>query len=181
MQSCGLGLRCKTVEPHSHNPLWKSAFIWLADEIRAKLGSLSGYRIAHFGSTSIREIAAKPVLDVMVIFTEQADLNASIPLFEELGFIHKGDAISKMHGRPEEANRQGFSFYDTHETIAFIIQHVLVSNHPDVAKHLRFRDRLRQNSNLAKEYENFKLSLNQNVSCRYDYSRNKSQFVSKIL
>jgi len=61
MHACGLGMRRSTVELSDHNPLWASAFSFLKSKIESELGNAKTYRIEHFGSTSILQLAAKPI------------------------------------------------------------------------------------------------------------------------
>ena len=65
MQECGLGMRRKTVELSGHSGLWASAFLWFKDKIRGHLRNVDAYRVEHFGSTSIPNIAACSLLKLV--------------------------------------------------------------------------------------------------------------------
>ncbi|MBP6219345.1 MAG: GrpB family protein [Oligoflexales bacterium] len=181
MQECGLGMRRKTVELSGHNNLWATAFLWLKDKIKGRLGDSCIYRVEHFGSTSIPGIAAKPALDVMLIFNSLSDLQPAIRSFEELGFIYKGDAVGKLNQAALEPDRHFFSFYDLGESIDYIHLHVFVDGHPDVKRNLGFRDILRKNISLAEEYAQIKHQLKDQGLSRQDYTRTKSAFISRVV
>ncbi len=48
-----------------YSPLWPTRFSAMADWLRAELGGSIG-RIAHYGSTAVPGLAAKPVIDILV-------------------------------------------------------------------------------------------------------------------
>ena len=181
MQTCALGNTRKTINFSTYNPKWKEAFDWLESKIANELKDISSYKIEHFGSTSIPEISAKPILDVMIIFNSLSDLESSIPLLENLGFIYKGDALSKIHKTQASSNRRGFSFYDMDEITAFINLHIFINMHPDVELALRFRDRLRSSSELTKEYQELKIKLKSSTDHHYEYTRRKSEFIKQVI
>lgn len=180
MQECSLGMRRKTVELSSHSNLWTSAFLWIKEKIVMRLGDGYAYRVEHFGSTSIPGVAAKPALDVMVVFKALPELIAAIALFEELGFIYKGDAVGKLNQTQLDPNRHFFSFQDLNENVDYIHLHVFVDDHPDVARNLRFRDILRQNPSLREEYSQIKYQLQGQGLSRHEYTRTKSTFISRV-
>ncbi len=181
MQEYGLGMRRKTVELSGHNDLWVSAFLWLKNKIKDCLGDAHTYQVEHFGSTSIPGIAAKPALDVMVIFNSLPDLQSAIRSFEELGFIYNGDAVGKLNQAALEPDRHFFSFYDLDESIDYIHLHVFVDGHPDVTRNLRFRDILRHSPDLAEEYAQIKHQLKDQGLSRHEYTRTKSTFISRVV
>jgi GrpB-like predicted nucleotidyltransferase (UPF0157 family) len=181
MQKCGLGMGRKTVELYRHNSLWASAFLWLKDTIECHLGNTYAYQVEHFGSTSIPGIAAKPVLDVMVIFKAISEVQAAIPLFEELCFIYKGDAVSNVHQTEPDPDRHFFSFYDLNKTVDYIHLHVFGDSHLDVVRNLGFRNILRDNLVLAQEYEQVKSQLKEQGLGRHEYTRTKSTFISRVI
>lgn len=181
MQECGLGMRRKTVELSGHSGLWASAFLWFKDKIEGHLRNVDAYRVEHFGSTSIPNIAAKPALDIMVIFKTKYELKAAIPLFEELGFIYKGDAISNVNQTEPDPERHFFSFYDLEECVDYIHLHVFVDGHPDVTRNLGFRDILRNSPVLTEEYGQVKRQLKEQGLSRHEYTRAKSTFISRVV
>ena len=181
MQECGLGMRRKTVEISAYKALWVSAFLWLKNRIEGHLGNADAYRIEHFGSTSIPNIAAKPALDVMVIFTSRLDLEASIPRLEELGFIYKGDAVGGLGQTEPDSERHFFSFYGLDECVDYIHLHVFLDGHHDVTRSLKFRDILRENTSLVERYEQLKLQLKDQGMTRHEYTRAKDVFISRVV
>ena len=116
----------------------------------------------------------------MVIFRSNNDIKKAIPAVEQLGFIDKGDAISKINKTAEREDRRGFSFYDLDETIALINLHFFQKDHPDAQKNIVFRDRLRESLELRQAYEDLKEKLCVETDHHYDYTRAKQEFIAKV-
>jgi GrpB-like predicted nucleotidyltransferase (UPF0157 family) len=55
-----------------YNPEWPALFEREAVRIRAALGSRA-LRIEHAASTSVLGLAAKPVIDIVLVVTDSAD------------------------------------------------------------------------------------------------------------
>ena len=116
-----------------------------------------------------------------VFFDSEADIQASIPILEKLGFVYKGDAVAKLHGRASEEGRHFFSFYEETETLDFVHLHVFTKDHPEAKNQLVFKERLCKNAELLKEYETLKKSFQQSSDSRREYTRKKQEFVQKVL
>lgn len=67
------------------DPSWPHVYERVAATIRAALGERA-VSVDHVGSTSVPELAAKPVLDVDVVVHDSADEAAYVPRLEEAGF-----------------------------------------------------------------------------------------------
>lgn len=69
------------------DPAWPQAFEAVAGQIRGALG-WRAIRIEHVGSTSVPDLAAKPVIDVDLIVADPDDEAAYVPPLEAAGFRH---------------------------------------------------------------------------------------------
>ena len=106
LRSYDLGMERKSVSLKNHSPQWAKAFTWVKELLNHSIPRpLDCY---HVGSTSLPGIAAKPALDILCLFDSEADIQASIPILEKLGFVYKGDAVAKLHGRASEEGRHFF-------------------------------------------------------------------------
>ena len=126
-------------------------------------------------------MGAKPVLDVMLVLKNPSDIFKAIHSLEAYGFTHKGDILSHLYENPETRQRQFFSFYDDDDATDFIHLHMLLAGHPDVKKHLEFRDRLRSSRKLRQDYEDLKLELKNKGASRREYTTSKSDFVRSTI
>jgi len=131
-----------------YDPQWPELFKREADRIRAALGSRA-LRIEHTGSTSVPGLAAKPVIDVLLVVTDSADEGAYLPALEAAGYV--------LHIRePHWHEHRMFNRPDTETNM-----HVFSSGCPEIDRVLMFRDWLRANAADRALYARTKLALAQ--------------------
>jgi GrpB-like predicted nucleotidyltransferase (UPF0157 family) len=68
-----------------YDPHWPELFRREADRIGAALGSRA-LRIEHVGSTSVPGLAAKPVIDLLLVVADSAAEDDYLPALEGAGF-----------------------------------------------------------------------------------------------
>jgi GrpB-like predicted nucleotidyltransferase (UPF0157 family) len=160
-------LEQREVELVPHNPEWSQ----LADEETKRLEESLSFPIIgiyHIGSTSIPGIKAKPILDFVMEVEDLDDVIAAIPDFESLNYESKGE-----YGIP---GRQFFTRDSDGERSHHL--HVFETGHPDIQRHIVFRDFMRANPKAAQEYENLKETLAQRFPKQSgDYTEAKSNFI----
>jgi GrpB-like predicted nucleotidyltransferase (UPF0157 family) len=122
----------------SYDPGWPARFAAERARIAGALGQRA-LRIEHIGSTAVPGLAAKPIVDVLV---EVAALDG-IDLAAAGYVLRVREDDHRMFRTPER---------DVHV-------HVWASGHPDIARHLAFRDRLRESAEDRAAYEALKREL----------------------
>lgn len=163
----GLGLKQGVVLLVPHNPAWKTAFDLEAEVVRSVLGA-SLIDIQHIGSSSIPGIRSKPILDMMVGIK---DLDAG-PLFEP-AMSSIGYDFARQAGVPND-HVFGKGVARTH------LVHVVQFDGPTWHHNLRFRDRLRADPALAREYDDLKERLAvQFAQDRAAYTAAKRAFIDR--
>ena len=91
-----LGLRRGTVSVEPHNPQWEIS----AKQTIQKLGDVLGdvaIDIQHIGSTAIKGILAKPIIDIVVGVSDFNDLFALNDVLLTNGFIFRGQDIPEQY------------------------------------------------------------------------------------
>lgn len=149
------------------DPVWARRF---AAE-RARLAPLlGGAEIEHIGSTAVPGLAAKPIVDVMALVL---DVDAPVAaLVQEGGYVFPEAYNAQLTGRrwlcrPSAEHRE----YHLH----------LVSDGAELERHVRFRDRLRADPELAAEYARMKRDLAARLAGdREAYTAAKSDFVARV-
>ena len=130
-----------------HKEIWDK---WYAEEQKRLAGILppETIRISHIGSTAIKSIWAKPIIDILV------EIPVSLPMSEikEL-LIQNGYTCMS-----EQQDRSSFNRGYTNEGFAEKVFHLHLRYEGDNDE-LYFRDYLNENPLLAKQYEELKLSL----------------------
>jgi GrpB-like predicted nucleotidyltransferase (UPF0157 family) len=138
-----------------YDPTWPDEAAALIAVLQPALGDLTT-AIHHVGSTSIPGMMAKPVLDIDVELVPGAAVEAASAALVTLGYTFRGDlGIPERYayGRPspDVPYSAARSVWPTH--------HLYVCPHgsAELARHLRFRDRLRASAALRAEYVALKL------------------------
>jgi GrpB-like predicted nucleotidyltransferase (UPF0157 family) len=79
------------------DPQWQELFKREADRIRAALGG-GALRIEHVGSTSAPGLAAKPIIDMLLVVFNSADEDTYVPALEALA-SHAHGPVQNQWGR----------------------------------------------------------------------------------
>ena len=164
-----LGLAQTQVRLCDPTPLWALLYREEEQRLKAALGPLL-LGIEHYGSTSVGGIKAKPIIDVVAGIARLEDGPALAAPLAALGYDYAGaDVVPGHHvfGKGEER---------TH------LLHVVEYGSPIWNEALRFRDALRGNPTLAREYEALKITLSEKYSeRRADYTAAKASFIQSVL
>lgn len=131
-----------------YDPLWPAFFQREAQRIRAALGARA-LCIEHTGSTAVPGLAAKPVIDILLVVADSADEPAYLPALQRCGYALK-------IREPGWHQHRMFNGPDTDSNL-----HVLSSGSPEIDRILLFRDWLRSNDADRDLYARTKQSLAQ--------------------
>ena len=159
----------ETVRLVEHDPAWAGVFKGESEALRR---ALPGHivQIHHVGSTAVPGIRAKPVIDICV----ESDAYPPTPGVRTALFDMGYDAMgpSDVEGRHLFVKGQPRLFH----------LHWCPRNGEVVSRQVRFRNVLRQNPKLAREYEALKAEETTNsLVDDSDYANAKSGFVERIL
>ena len=69
-----------------YDPGWAALFAREADRIRAVLGE-AVVLVEHVGSTAVPGLAAKPIIDILLVVPNSADEASYVPLLESAGYV----------------------------------------------------------------------------------------------
>jgi len=157
----------RDVELVPYNPEWSLLADQEAERILEQL-TITVIGIYHIGSTSVPGLKAKPIIDFVMEVEDLDEVIQAVEQFESLGYSSKGEmGIS---------GRQFFTRDTDGERTHHL--HVFQSGHPDIERHLVFRDFLRANPDAAREYENLKEKLAKRFPKESgNYTEAKSEFI----
>jgi GrpB-like predicted nucleotidyltransferase (UPF0157 family) len=113
-----------------YDPDWPRLFARESNRIRGVLNSVA-LRIEHVGSTSIPGLAAKPVIDMILVVHDSADEPSYVTSLEAAGYVLR-------IREPAWHQHRLFKGPDTNVNL-----HVFSEGCPEVDRMLRFRDWLR--------------------------------------
>jgi GrpB-like predicted nucleotidyltransferase (UPF0157 family) len=129
-----------------HTPDWLTWFWREADRVRRVLGDRA-LRIEHVGSTSVPGLAAKPIIDMLLVVADSADEPAYVPAMAAAGYVLR-------IREPDWYQHRLFKGPDTDINL-----HVFSAGCPEIDRMLLFRDWLRANEPDRQLYERSKRHL----------------------
>jgi GrpB-like predicted nucleotidyltransferase (UPF0157 family) len=168
------------IEPY--NPNWKTEFENIKQIIEAELSDLRQFiDIQHVGSTAIKGLFAKPILDIDLIIDNKNLLPDLSLRLKKIGYESKGE--QGIGGR--------FAFRQMSDIVPLTkpnqkwqSHHLYVCYFDSLAlkNHILFRDALRKDENLTQKYSELKKSLTEDLKItREEYTRQKTDFIISVL
>lgn len=171
-----LGLIRKTAYIQEPQKLWADAFQWISQEIHTVLKT----PLEHVGSTYIPNLPSKPIIDILIVYKDKDEFQKQKLILEQLGFVYKGDAVSKVKQSDFDEQRHFFAYYNPQENIDYVHLHALQEGHPDIRKLLDFRNRLSSDPELVQKYSELKRNLLKQGLSRHEYTRAKDSLFQSI-
>jgi GrpB-like predicted nucleotidyltransferase (UPF0157 family) len=132
--------------------------------------------VEHVGSTAVPGCDGKGIVDLMIVADPEARITLVAGL-RQLGFQSQSGGLQHPDERPMLEGALQF------EGARFRIHvHVVPSDSPEPDAVRRFRDRLQASPALRNEYISLKRAiLDSGVTEREQYSRSKSDFITRVL
>jgi len=159
------------VELSEYNQKWPYEFEKEKAFLNKKIGKWLCGNIEHVGSTSVPNLMAKPVIDIMFGVESLENSKPAIDVMMNNGYSYFPYKRDVMHWfcKPSDSHR-------THHL------HLIPFESPLWKERLLFRDILRSNNNIAKEYQELKQCLAMEyANDRELYTEKKSPFIQKVL
>jgi GrpB-like predicted nucleotidyltransferase (UPF0157 family) len=154
------------VELVEYDPSWAQLF---AEEREQLVGVFDGdvVGIEHIGSTSVPELCAKPIIDVLVGLRRLGLTEEQIAAMERLGYEYLGE-----HGLP------GRLFFRKDPRTHHV--HVVTHGGEHWERQLTFRDTLRSDAEERRRYDAFKRRLAAEGHPRETYTELKTPFIREV-
>lgn len=140
------GVEARKIEIVEYDPRWPEIFREQSQKLAAAVGD-SALRIEHIGSTSVPGLAAKPIVDILLVVRDAADEDDYLPQLEAAGY----------RLRVREPDFHEHRMFRTPSLDVHI--HVFSPGAPEIARYLTFRDRLRTCAADRDRYERKKREL----------------------
>ncbi|MEZ4813098.1 MAG: GrpB family protein [Caldisericia bacterium] len=170
-----IGLKKGIVELVFHQEGWH----WIAQntisELKGMLGDMA-IDVQHIGSTSIKGIHAKPIIDLQIGLKNLDEIIQPEPIekLRLIGFEYKPESEPEFDWR--RYFRKDSNGYRTHHL------HAVIYQGKDWNRHNLFRDFLNSNPEWAKKYDELKFSLMRKFKHeREKYTEGKSELIFEIL
>jgi GrpB-like predicted nucleotidyltransferase (UPF0157 family) len=152
-----------------YDPDWPRKFEMHRERIAGALGG-SALRVEHIGSTSVPDLAAKPIIDILVVVQDSTNESTYLPQLEAAGYV--------LRVREPEWNEH--RMFKTPEMDVHV--HVYSAGCPEIQRNLIFRDRLRSNVDDRRRYEQTKSELaTREWSDMNDYANAKTEVIESVI
>jgi GrpB-like predicted nucleotidyltransferase (UPF0157 family) len=152
-----------------YDPIWPHWFESAAFRIREALGD-KVLELDHVGSTSVRGLPAKPVIDINIVVADTTDEDAYVPPLEAVGYVLRVREPDWFEHRMLRGSDPPVNL------------HVFNPGCEEIERMLRFRDHLRTNEADRELYARTKREL---AAQKWKYVQNyadaKSEIVQEIL
>jgi len=140
------GIEKREIRIVDYDPTWPAKFEIHQGIIGKALGD-AALQIEHIGSTSVPGLAAKPIVDILVVVEDSADETTYLPQLDAVGYVL----------RVREPNWNEHRMFRTPEKDVHI--HIYSPGCEEIQRNLTFRDRLRRNADDRNRYERTKREL----------------------
>lgn len=151
-----------------HQSRWENWYREEAEMLQKALASKHLIRISHIGSTAIKDIWAKPIIDILVEISLDSHLREVKEIILNNGYICMSESRKRI------SFNKGYDENGFNEKVFHLHARYVGDN-----DELYFRDYLNENPPLAKKYEHLKLSLWEKYRHNRDaYTESKTEFIS---
>lgn len=127
-----------------HDPRWATRASEEAARLRAALGA-NLLEVHHIGSTAIPGIEAKPIIDLMPVVQSLDLVDQSVEAISRIGY--------DFFGEYGIAGRRFCTWSNPADGRREVHVHIFASGSVHIARHLAFRDYMRQHPDEALAYE----------------------------
>jgi GrpB-like predicted nucleotidyltransferase (UPF0157 family) len=158
-----------TIHLADYDPAWPLIFTRLALEIHRVLGN-KVLDLEHVGSTSVPNLAAKPIIDMVLVVRDSSQEPIYVPPLETLGYGLK----------IREPNWYQHRLLKRQDIPSHL--HVFSIGCEEIGRMIRFRNHLRSHPEARKSYEATKRQLAQQIwKYTQNYADAKSGTIAEIM
>lgn len=164
-----IGLKRGTLELVRYDPEWERFFDSEKKRIEKSIGEFI-VAIEHIGSTSIKNMYAKPIIDIAIGLEKYDDGFKCVEGLSKIGYLYLGEhGISERH------------YFRTDSDIVKCHIHLHEISNKEYRNHILFRDYLRDHKEDVKEYALLKHNLIRKFgNNREKYTEAKTKFINNI-
>ena len=158
-----------TIVVMDYDPAWAERFRQEETKIRAALGEAT-LAIEHIGSTSVPGLAAKPIVDILVVVEDSSDETSYVPALESAGYVL----------RVREPDFHEHRMFRTPAKDVHV--HVFSAGSPEIERYLLLRDHLRENEEGRELYARTKRDLaSRDWPSMQHYAEAKTEVIEGII
>jgi len=158
----------------AYDPAWITSYQTEIEKLKPVFGD-SFVAIEHIGSTSIPELASKPIIDIAVLIDAHEKADQFVESLEELGYMFDKD----LHAKTQFPERH---FFRKGNPPRFHLSIAYADKAKFWQRQILFRDWLRNHAGDREEYEQLKKKLiAEDPTGGNTYIGGKTPFIQEIL
>ena len=159
----------QTIVVADYDPAWPERFRREEAKIRAALGERA-LAVEHIGSTAVPGLAAKPILDILLVVEDSADEPSYLSALEEAGYVL----------RVREPDFDEHRMFRTPQKDVHV--HVFSPGSPEIERYLLLRERLREDEGDRELYARTKRELaSRDWPSMQHYAEAKTEVIEGII
>lgn len=163
------GAESSSIVVVDYDPSWPERFRRESAKIQTALGG-AVRKIEHIGSTSVPGLAAKPIVDILLVVKDSSDEASYLPALESAGYVLRVREIDFHEHRMLRTPTK-----DVHV-------HVYSLGSPEIERYLLLRDRLREDARDRELYARTKRDLaTRDWPSMQHYAEAKTEVVEAII
>src|SRR5215203_5558562 len=152
-----------------YDPAWPGRFRPEEAKIRTALGEVA-LSVEHVGSTSVPGLAAKPIVEILLVVEDSGDEASYLPALEAAGYVL----------RVREPDFDEHRMFRTPEKDVHV--HVFSEGSPEIDRYLLLRERLREDKGDRELYARTKRELaNREWPSKHHYAEAKTEVIEGII
>ena len=152
-----------------YDPAWPERFRREEARIRSALGE-AALSVEHIGSTSVPGLAAKPIVDILLVVEDSTDEASYLPALEAAGYVL----------RVREPELEEHRMFRTPQKDVHL--HVFTAGSKEIERYLLVRERLREDEGDRELYARTKRELaNREWPSMQHYAEAKTEVVEGII
>ena len=152
---CSLTKECRCMLIQEYNESWKISFNAISKVLQHTV-QLPNLIIEHIGSTAVPGLAAKPIIDIDLVYHLPDHFDMIKNRLGKIGYYHNGD-----QGIPDREVFKRQSNDTLHPILDQISHHLYVCavDSKELRNHIAFRDFLMENSTARQQYQELKYQI----------------------
>ena len=155
-----------------HNPNYSKWYLQEKNRLNKVIGIQNINRISHIGSTSVKGLISKPIIDILLEIGKEINIEELKTKLYDDGWLLMSE---KKNPNMEISFNKGYTPNGFADRVFHL--HIRYSGNWD---ELYFRDLLMEDKNIMFEYQELKLKLKEQYEYhRDDYTNEKSSFIVK--
>ena len=152
-----------------YDPAWPERFRREEARIRSALGE-AALSVEHIGSTSVPGLAAKPIVDILLVVEDSTDEASYLPALEAAGYVL----------RVREPELEEHRMFRTPQKDVHL--HVFTAGSKEIERYLLVRERLREDEGDRELYARTKRELaNREWPSMQHYAEAKTEVIEGII